>query len=292
MWCLLAVWTNRLTIWLYLCEDWSEASLALCSEPFFSFHVTFEEGRSDWLWGLGCEFRLSNFFVWFILISNGIEGLSPFVNVVIIKVTSFHLIVSTSHSFLWEVVDKILLVLWIVILLISLVFFLEIFMVIGFDVIKVSFGVEFFDFVDAGRMRYFIPMNFLFVNYHLLIIKLANNWTVNSFDDRIHLHDLNNHCLLTVWWLNHAADFYRLFIEELLMNSLFFLFICLIKRLLSSISSSYVIIDRLSVFYPFSNFSFAEFCIVKIVSKHSEFLSEYVDWFVFSVYVFMIRTFF
>lgn len=60
-------------------------------------------------------------------------------NVLIIKVTSFHLVVSDSHSFLGQVVHKVLFVFWIVILLISLVFFLEVFMIVGFDVVEVSF---------------------------------------------------------------------------------------------------------------------------------------------------------
>jgi hypothetical protein len=93
-------------------------------------------------------------------------------NVLIVKATSFHLVVADSHSFLGEVVDKIFFIFWIVILLVGLVFFLEVFMVVGLYFVKVAFGVEFFDLVDAGRMHYFMPMKFLFVNYHLLIIKV------------------------------------------------------------------------------------------------------------------------
>ncbi len=60
-------------------------------------------------------------------------------HVLIIQVTPFHLVVSASHSFLGQVVHKILFIFRIVILLIGLVFFLEVLMVVGFDVVEVSF---------------------------------------------------------------------------------------------------------------------------------------------------------
>lgn len=172
MWCLLTVRTNWLPVWLNFCEYGCQAPLALSSKSLLSLHVSLEERRSDALRFLGAKLWVLDFGIWLILMSDGFENSSGFVNVLIIEATSFHFIETDFHSFLREVVYKILFVFWVMILLVSLMFFLEIFMIIGFDVVEVPFRVEFLNLIYTRRMSNFGQMKFLFVNYHLHIMKI------------------------------------------------------------------------------------------------------------------------
>ena len=98
--CLLAVWTNWLSIWLNFCKNWCKAPLTFCTQPFLSFHVSFKKWRSDPLRFLTTNFWLLDFGIWFIFVSDSFKDSSPFIYILIIEHTSFHFVVANFHSFL------------------------------------------------------------------------------------------------------------------------------------------------------------------------------------------------
>lgn len=111
---------NRLIAGFNLHKDRNKRVEAFCCDPLLSLDIFFENRGDDSLGFIWINFRVGKLILLGMII-DCFEGFSG-VDGIFLHIASFHAIVAYSNFFLWEIIDKILLVLRLMIFLIDRMF--------------------------------------------------------------------------------------------------------------------------------------------------------------------------